>query len=462
MTMYVASLLIMALVPGYLAQEAMTCGNNAFTVAFPPPLALPALEEGERSLDASMMYVIYEEGGSVSPNEEESCRSSIVDAVCGSYQKCAEEARTQLESGGVEDLERVKRLLGMTEARGTKALELPAADHNRVYVNFARNAEHTELAEFVFYHASSLYPSALFFCQAHFVRFHTDVYELNDMYACRNVILADVKKKREKEEGGGEEEAVGRLLHSKLRMQWYAEAGLLTKKGPTPKEPHCFEGTVSIGCLFYKHNTDKGFYHGYYRTYATLLEEYREKERVNLLEIGVKDGESMNSWIEYFEGEGSRFFGLGYGEGVGGKNVLDIIIDDGSHDPSDQMVSFEYLFPRLKEGGLYIFEDIETSYWNNNRANLYGNYFGGHTLGVGGANNVVEKFLKVPNFGKLINGLFVKENRKKGEEEGRPPHSDMISSVQFCHNMIVVKKMDATDEWVDFKNSPYLFERFTE
>jgi hypothetical protein len=124
------------------------------------------------------------------------------------------------------------------------------------------------------------------------------------MYACRNVILADVKKKREKEEGGGEEEAVGRLLHSKLRMQWYAEAGLLTKKGPTPKEPHCFEGTVSIGCLFYKHNTDKGFYHGYYRTYATLLEEYREKERVNLLEIGVKDGESMNSWIEYFEGEG--------------------------------------------------------------------------------------------------------------------------------------------------------------
>jgi hypothetical protein len=149
-------------------------------------------------------------------------------------------------------------------------------------------------------------------------------------------------------------------------------------------------------------------------------------------------------------------------EGVGGKNVLDIIIDDGSHDPSDQMVSFEYLFPRLKEGGLYIFEDIETSYWNNNRANLYGNYFGGQNLGVGGAKNVVEKFLKVPNFGKLINGLFVKDNRKKGEEEGRPPHSDMISSVQFCHNMIVVKKMDATDEWVDFKNSPYLFERFTE
>ena len=37
---------------------------------------------------------------------------------------------------------------------------------------------------------------------------------------------------------------------------------------------------------------------------------------------------------------------------------FDIIIDDGSHDPKDQIKSFESLFPSLKCGGVYVVEDI--------------------------------------------------------------------------------------------------------
>ena len=41
---------------------------------------------------------------------------------------------------------------------------------------------------------------------------------------------------------------------------------------------------------------------------------------------------------------------------------LDIVIDDGSHINSHVIKSFEILFPYVKDGGLYIIEDLETSY----------------------------------------------------------------------------------------------------
>jgi hypothetical protein len=42
---------------------------------------------------------------------------------------------------------------------------------------------------------------------------------------------------------------------------------------------------------------------------------------------------------------------------------LFFINDDGSHIPEHQLLSFNILFPKLCEGGVYIIEDIETSYW---------------------------------------------------------------------------------------------------
>ena len=44
---------------------------------------------------------------------------------------------------------------------------------------------------------------------------------------------------------------------------------------------------------------------------------------------------------------------------------FDIIIDDGSHVNEHQILTFEYLFPKLKPGGVYIVEDIHTSYWES-------------------------------------------------------------------------------------------------
>lgn len=39
-----------------------------------------------------------------------------------------------------------------------------------------------------------------------------------------------------------------------------------------------------------------------------------------------------------------------------------MIVDDGSHIPSHQMASWHYLFKTLKPGGIYVIEDLHTSY----------------------------------------------------------------------------------------------------
>ena len=44
---------------------------------------------------------------------------------------------------------------------------------------------------------------------------------------------------------------------------------------------------------------------------------------------------------------------------------LNIIVDDGSHNPKDQMILFLHLFPSpyFATNGVYVIEDVETSYW---------------------------------------------------------------------------------------------------
>jgi hypothetical protein len=57
---------------------------------------------------------------------------------------------------------------------------------------------------------------------------------------------------------------------------------------------------------------------------------------------------------------------------------VDIVLDDGSHQTKHQIESFKILFPEMSEGGLYMVEDLHTSYWRgygggyNRRSNFFG------------------------------------------------------------------------------------------
>jgi hypothetical protein len=44
---------------------------------------------------------------------------------------------------------------------------------------------------------------------------------------------------------------------------------------------------------------------------------------------------------------------------------MDIVLDDGSHVATHQRTSFQTLWPLLSAGGLYIIEDMHTSYWTS-------------------------------------------------------------------------------------------------
>lgn len=146
------------------------------------------------------------------------------------------------------------------------------------------------------------------------------------------------------------------------------------------------ESFLDYICEKFSCPTDKSKHgHGYNKVYDRYFESYRGKE-LNFLEIGCASGESAQMWHHYFSAskivtididvknykyppndrivvlEGSQTdtdFLLEVNNEYG---PFDIIIDDGSHLDAYTKISFDTLFPHLKAGGMYVVEDLHTSY----------------------------------------------------------------------------------------------------
>lgn len=148
--------------------------------------------------------------------------------------------------------------------------------------------------------------------------------------------------------------------------------------------------------------------HNYTDVYEPYLEKFRH-DSLNFLEIGLgvtgehwrsdivhgknTGGASIKMWHDYFIN--SKIFGIDINEcsyldneriktyvadqgnvenlesfmQSSGVEEFDFIIDDGSHRPDHQQISFSYFFKKLKPGGLYIIEDL--------LSNGYGDEVGG-------------------------------------------------------------------------------------
>ncbi len=129
--------------------------------------------------------------------------------------------------------------------------------------------------------------------------------------------------------------------------------------------------------------------HDYLRKYEIYLNNYTNDVGFSMLELGAGPewniGASLKIWIEYFPMAGnivvadineSAIFLEGLGDNIkvvvgnlGQRKTLsllegsyDFIIDDASHFWSHQIDAFNVLFDSLKPGGLYIVEDIQTSF----------------------------------------------------------------------------------------------------
>lgn len=124
----------------------------------------------------------------------------------------------------------------------------------------------------------------------------------------------------------------------------------------------------------------------YFPVYSRELARFRNGP-VTFLEIGVFRGGSVPMWKGYFHEDSTLVFIdidpeckthelEGTHVRIGNQadpaflaelaaefGPFDIVIDDGSHINTHQIASFEGLWPRLKDQGLYLVEDCHTSYW---------------------------------------------------------------------------------------------------
>ena len=143
--------------------------------------------------------------------------------------------------------------------------------------------------------------------------------------------------------------------------------------------------------LFIFFNSDKGSKvnwggkvikgHNYSHLYEKYFFNIRNKKDLKILEIGSLIGSSAASFIKYFDD--ARIYCLDVNPfqikyksknirklfiNTRYKNTLkrvsdffdfqfDIIIDDGSHNKKDQILTLNYFLPKLKKKGIYVIED---------------------------------------------------------------------------------------------------------
>ena len=108
--------------------------------------------------------------------------------------------------------------------------------------------------------------------------------------------------------------------------------------------------------------------------------------------------------------------------------------------PEHQLLTFNKLFPVLEENGVYIIEDIETSYWTKN--GLYGyktNY------GYKHPKSIVELFKNVID---CVNNEFMLKTIATPIK-----HLDMIKSITFAYNCIIIVKHKSIKRNYRFKNN---------
>lgn len=201
--------------------------------------------------------------------------------------------------------------------------------------------------------------------------------------------------------------------------------------------------------------TDKEGVHFYAKHYQYHFEVLRQA-KLNILEIGVggyanvqAGGKSLRMWKAYFPN--SHIFGIDMydktshnesriktfkGSQVDEKflkqvvdeiGTIDIIIDDGSHHSDHVIATFKILFPLMVCKGIYVAEDLQTSYWEK----------------VSGENYRGSKDLTAPhtsmNFFKcLTDGLNYEEFTFDGYT---PSYFDRhIVGMHFYHNLVFIYK----------------------
>ncbi|OZM72635.1 hypothetical protein CFN78_13435 [Amycolatopsis antarctica] len=204
--------------------------------------------------------------------------------------------------------------------------------------------------------------------------------------------------------------------------------------------------------LAVRFGSDKWGPHQFTRHYERHLEPWRDK-RLTVLEVGIGGyddpaggGASLRMWRGYFPR--ARVYGVDMWDksGVDGPRIttvranqadveamsavaakygpFDLVVDDGSHVSELTRGTFDVLFPHVRSGGLYVVEDVQTSYWP---------VFGGNGTDLDDPDTTI-------GFGKqLVDGLNHDELLLTHEREAAVT-DHQIEGVHFYRNLMVLEK----------------------
>lgn len=188
----------------------------------------------------------------------------------------------------------------------------------------------------------------------------------------------------------------------------------------------------------------------YFEIYDKYFSKFINK-KPTILEIGVSKGGSLQMWKSYF-GEGAKIYGVDIDETcknyeendieifIGSQDNrdflksiknkignIDILIDDGGHEMSQQIITFEELFSGINiNGGIYLCEDTHTSYFTSWPG-----------AGVKNPNSFIE----------MTKNLIDKLHSWHTDEIQNDEFSDSAHSIHYYDSIVVIEKRIKEMPW---------------
>ena len=222
------------------------------------------------------------------------------------------------------------------------------------------------------------------------------------------------------------------LRYKKRRRAYQAgfEFGMRWQNSPSERldENHRSEMPRNpLRDYFEQHNSGPGIYKWlhYFQLYHRHFAGFVDRE-VHIAEVGVYSGGSLGMWRQYFgakchvydidiepackayETDGVRIF-IGdqadrsfWQEFRRQVPNVDILIDDGGHAPLQQIVTLEEMLPHLRQGGVYVCEDI------HDQKNIFAGYLAGLSRNMNAWKRHPGVYASTPtNFQNSVQGIHL-------------------------------------------------------
>lgn len=196
--------------------------------------------------------------------------------------------------------------------------------------------------------------------------------------------------------------------------------------------------------LFYNSKNKSEKVEKYFSIYEEVFKKYKNED-ITIVEIGVRNGGSLDIWRNYFS-KNSRIIGIDLNpeckkferEGVeifiGNQSdpsfwntffkkvgMVDIIVDDGGHTSMDQIVTLVSTVNKIKDGGILFVEDTHTSY--NLKDSLI--------------DNKSNKYSFIDFSKKMIDDINTKFS--KNFKKYKFSYSDCIYSMQIFESVVIFR-----------------------